>query len=94
MILFGFFMKFEFTVLVTSLWGGLHGFYGAWLRCNSLEWMVLIYLSKVYHFNDHSASLSLPPSLAPANFVYPDTSRLALDPQNRTLQPVQLRFLG
>ncbi|MFA7242844.1 MAG: hypothetical protein WC091_22285, partial [Sulfuricellaceae bacterium] len=44
---------------------GLHGFPGAWRRCNSLEW------------NNHSASL-----------------RLALHPENRTLQPVQQRFLG
>jgi hypothetical protein len=47
MILFGLFIKLEFTVLVMPLWGVLHGFYGAWLRCNSLEW------------NDHSASLRL-----------------------------------
>ncbi|MFA7242828.1 MAG: hypothetical protein WC091_22205, partial [Sulfuricellaceae bacterium] len=44
---------------------GLHGFPGAWRRCNSLQW------------NDHCASL-----------------RLALHPENRTLQPVQQRFLG
>jgi hypothetical protein len=55
----------EFTRLVGALQVGLHGFSGAWLRCNSLEW------------DDHSASL-----------------RLALHPKNRTLQPVQLRFLG
>ncbi len=48
-----------------ALRGGLHGYGGAWLRCNSLEW------------NNHSASL-----------------RLALHPHNRTLHPVQLRFLG
>ncbi|MFA7240096.1 MAG: hypothetical protein WC091_08280, partial [Sulfuricellaceae bacterium] len=44
---------------------GLHGFPGAWRRCNSSEW------------NNHSSSL-----------------RLALHPENRTLQPVQLSFLG
>ncbi|MFA7241416.1 MAG: hypothetical protein WC091_14990 [Sulfuricellaceae bacterium] len=53
------------TRLVRALRVGLHGFPGAWRRCNSLEW------------NDHSASL-----------------RLALHPENRTLQPVQLSFLG
>ena len=47
MILFCLFIEFGLTVLVTPLWGGLHGFYGAWLRCNSLEW------------NNHSASLRL-----------------------------------
>jgi hypothetical protein len=35
------------THLVSSLRAGLHGFQGAWLRYNSLEW------------NDHSASLCL-----------------------------------
>ena len=27
-----------FTFVVSSLRGGLHGFYGTWLCCNSLEW--------------------------------------------------------
>ena len=54
-----------FTRLVSPLRAGLHGFQGAWLRYNSLEW------------NDHSASL-----------------RLAPHPKNRTLQHVQLSFLG
>jgi hypothetical protein len=54
-----------FTHQVSPLRAGLHGFWGAWLRYNSLEW------------NNHSASLCL-----------------ALHPKNRTLQPVQLRFLG
>ncbi len=65
MTLNGFIMNFAFTRLVTPLQAELHNFWGAWPRCNSLEW------------NDHSASL-----------------RLALCPKNRTLQPVQLRFLG
>ncbi|MFA7241931.1 MAG: hypothetical protein WC091_17600 [Sulfuricellaceae bacterium] len=53
--------------MVRTLRAGLHGFPGAWRRCNFLrrEW------------NDHSASL-----------------RLALHPENRTLQPVQQRNLG
>ena len=59
MILLCLLMKFELALLVTSLWGGLHGFYAAWLRCNSLEWMVFIYFSMAYHFNDHSSSLRL-----------------------------------
>ena len=37
MVLFCLFMKFEITLLVTPLWSRLHIFYGAWLRCNSLE---------------------------------------------------------
>ena len=45
MVLFCLLIKFEFTILVAPLWGVLHGFYSAWLCCNSLEW------------NDHSASL-------------------------------------
>ncbi|MFA7239136.1 MAG: hypothetical protein WC091_03425 [Sulfuricellaceae bacterium] len=65
MFLISFSATLPFTRWVSPLQAGLHGFAGAWLRCNSLEW------------NDHSASL-----------------RLALHPQNRTLQPVQLRFLG
>jgi len=54
-----------FTHLVSPLLAGLHGFWGTWLRYNSLEW------------NNHSTSLCL-----------------ALHPKNRTLQPVQIRFLG
>jgi len=42
-----------FIFMVGSLQGGLHGFCGTWLRCNSLEW------------NDHSASLRL--ALHPKN---------------------------
>jgi hypothetical protein len=38
---------------VSPLQGRLHSFYGAWQRCNSLEW------------NDHSASLRL--ALHPKN---------------------------
>lgn len=53
MILCGLFMKLEITILVTPLWGRLHGFYGVWPRCNSLEW------------NNHSASLRL--ALHPKN---------------------------
>ncbi|MFA7238953.1 MAG: hypothetical protein WC091_02495 [Sulfuricellaceae bacterium] len=45
----------------------MHGFPGAWRRCNSSR----------RQWNDHCASL-----------------RLALHPENRTLQPVQRRFLG
>ncbi len=37
------------TFWVRPLQGRLHGFYGAWQRCNFLEW------------NDHSASLRLAP---------------------------------
>ncbi|MFA7240056.1 MAG: hypothetical protein WC091_08080 [Sulfuricellaceae bacterium] len=65
MVLNDFIMYFAFIRMVRTLRAGLHGFPGAWRRCNSLEW------------NDHSASL-----------------RLALRPENRTLQPVQQRNLG
>ncbi|MFA7242416.1 MAG: hypothetical protein WC091_20065 [Sulfuricellaceae bacterium] len=65
MVLNGFIMCFACTRLVRTLRAGLHGFPGAWRRCNSLEW------------NDHSKEL-----------------RLALHPENRTLQPVQQRNLG
>ena len=54
-----------FTHPASPLRAGLHGFWGAWLRYNSLEW------------SNHFASLCL-----------------ALHPKNRTLQPVQLQFLG
>ena len=33
-------MVYVFTRLVTPLRGGLHDFWGAWRRCNSLEWNV------------------------------------------------------
>jgi hypothetical protein len=49
----GFLYPLAFTFLVSSLRGGLNGFCGTWLRCNSLEW------------NDHSASLRL--ALHPKN---------------------------
>ncbi|MFA7240831.1 MAG: hypothetical protein WC091_12015 [Sulfuricellaceae bacterium] len=67
MALKNFAIYFALTYLVRTLRAGLHGFPGAWRRCNSLrrEW------------NDHSASL-----------------RLAMHPENRTLQPIQRRFLG
>ncbi|MFA7242186.1 MAG: hypothetical protein WC091_18905 [Sulfuricellaceae bacterium] len=65
LVLNSFVICFAFTCMVRALRTGLHGFPGAWLRCNSLQW------------NDHCASL-----------------RLALHPENRTLQPVQLSFLG
>ncbi|MFA7242750.1 MAG: hypothetical protein WC091_21805 [Sulfuricellaceae bacterium] len=65
LVLNNFAIYFACTRLVRALRAGLHGFPGAWRRCNFLEW------------NDHSASL-----------------RLALHPENRTLQPVQRRFLG
>ncbi|MFA7242209.1 MAG: hypothetical protein WC091_19025 [Sulfuricellaceae bacterium] len=57
-------MYFAFTRLVKALRAELHGFPGAWRRCNYSEW------------NNHSSAL------------------LALHPENRTLQPVQPRFLG
>ncbi|MFA7239351.1 MAG: hypothetical protein WC091_04505 [Sulfuricellaceae bacterium] len=64
-VLNNFVIYFVFTCLVRTLRAGLHGFPGAWRRCNSLQW------------NNHCASL-----------------RFALHPENRTLQPVQRRFLG
>ncbi|MFA7240198.1 MAG: hypothetical protein WC091_08805 [Sulfuricellaceae bacterium] len=67
MVLNNFVIYFAFTRLVRTLRAGLHGFPGAWRRCNY----------KRREWNDHSASL-----------------RLALHPENRTLQPVQRRFLG
>ncbi|MFA7242258.1 MAG: hypothetical protein WC091_19275 [Sulfuricellaceae bacterium] len=65
MVLINFVIYFTFTRMVRTLRAGLHGFPGAWRRCNFLQW------------NDHCASL-----------------RLALHPENRTLQSVQRRFLG
>ncbi|MFA7240248.1 MAG: hypothetical protein WC091_09055 [Sulfuricellaceae bacterium] len=53
MILNNFVIYFAFTFLVMALRAGLHGFSGAWRRCNSLEW------------NNHSASLRL--ALPPKN---------------------------
>ncbi|MFA7240227.1 MAG: hypothetical protein WC091_08950 [Sulfuricellaceae bacterium] len=38
MIPINFFMIYRFTRLVSPLRGGLHGFWGAWRRCNSSEW--------------------------------------------------------
>ncbi|MFA7241599.1 MAG: hypothetical protein WC091_15925 [Sulfuricellaceae bacterium] len=67
MVLNNFVIYFAFIRLVRTLRAGLHGFPGAWRRCNSLR----------RQWNDHCASL-----------------RLALHPENRTLQPVQRRFLG
>ncbi|MFA7241289.1 MAG: hypothetical protein WC091_14355 [Sulfuricellaceae bacterium] len=67
MVLNNFVICFAFTRLVRALQAGLHGFPGAWRRCNY----------KRREWNYHSASL-----------------RLALHPENRTLQPVQQRNLG
>ncbi|MFA7238954.1 MAG: hypothetical protein WC091_02505, partial [Sulfuricellaceae bacterium] len=63
--------------LVRALRAGLHGFPGAWRRCNY----------KRREWNNHSSSLRL---LCPGR----RPSGYALHPENRTLQPVQLRNLG
>ncbi|MFA7243081.1 MAG: hypothetical protein WC091_23480 [Sulfuricellaceae bacterium] len=68
-VLNNFVMCFVFTRLVRTLRAGLHGFPGAWRRCNSSR--------RRRQWNDHCASL-----------------RLALHPENRTLQPVQQRNLA
>ncbi|MFA7243594.1 MAG: hypothetical protein WC091_26100 [Sulfuricellaceae bacterium] len=70
MVLNNFVIYFASTRMVRALRAGLHGFPGAWRRCNSLE--------KRREGNDHCASLRLS----------------CLYPENRTLQPVQLSFLG
>ncbi|MFA7242496.1 MAG: hypothetical protein WC091_20495 [Sulfuricellaceae bacterium] len=72
-----FVIHFAFTCLVRTLRAGLHGFPGAWRRCNS----------KRRQWNDHCASLRL---LCPGRKAV----GYALHPENRTLQHVQLRFLG
>jgi len=67
---------------VSLLQAGLHSFCGTWLRYNSLEW------------NSHSSSLCAVQgwtSVVSAGCV---GATLALHPNNRTLQPVQLQFLG
>ncbi|MFA7240152.1 MAG: hypothetical protein WC091_08570 [Sulfuricellaceae bacterium] len=47
-VLNSFVIYFAFTRMVRALRAGLHGFPGAWRRCNSSEW------------NNHSSSLRLP----------------------------------
>ncbi|MFA7239933.1 MAG: hypothetical protein WC091_07455 [Sulfuricellaceae bacterium] len=47
MALNNFVIYFVFTHMVRTLRAGLHGFPGAWRRCNFLQW------------NDHCASLRL-----------------------------------
>ncbi|MFA7242191.1 MAG: hypothetical protein WC091_18930, partial [Sulfuricellaceae bacterium] len=47
LVLNNFIIYFVFTRLVRALRAGLHGFPGAWRRCNSSEW------------NNHSSSLRL-----------------------------------
>ncbi|MFA7240413.1 MAG: hypothetical protein WC091_09890 [Sulfuricellaceae bacterium] len=37
-VLNNFIIYFAFTCLVRALRAGLHGFPGAWRRCNSLQW--------------------------------------------------------
>ncbi|MFA7240009.1 MAG: hypothetical protein WC091_07845 [Sulfuricellaceae bacterium] len=75
MVLNNFVMYLTFTRLVRARLAGLHGFPGAWRRCNFSEW------------NNHSSSLRL---LCPGR----QAVGYALHPENRTLQPVQLSFLG
>ncbi|MFA7241203.1 MAG: hypothetical protein WC091_13920 [Sulfuricellaceae bacterium] len=77
MVLNNFVINFTFTRMVRARLAGLHGFPGAWRRCN---------LSK-RQWNDHCASLRLL-CLGRKAVGY------ALHPENRTLQPVQLSFLG
>ena len=73
------FVIYRFIRLVSPLRSGLHSFCGTWRRCNSLEW------------NGHSASLRL--ALHP-NWGKQVFRRQAKTRKNRTLHPVQLRFLG
>jgi hypothetical protein len=84
MSLIHFFMIGRFTRLVSPLRGGLHDFYGTWLRCNSLEW------------NNHSAyPQGVGRGCKAAKAATATLSlRLALHPKNRTLHPVQLPVLG
>jgi hypothetical protein len=93
-----FVLFYRFTNWVNALRGGLHGSGGAWRRCNSLEW------------NNHSASLRLATHLrhvtgeasrlrekAPCGHSRTHRLRRTVlwpHPHNRTLHPVQLRFLG
>ncbi|MFA7240921.1 MAG: hypothetical protein WC091_12475 [Sulfuricellaceae bacterium] len=78
-VLNNFIIYFAFTRLVRALRAGLHDFPGAWRRCNSSR--------RRREWNDHSASLRL---LCPGRKAV----GYALHPENRTLQPVQRRFLG
>jgi hypothetical protein len=73
---------------VSPLQAGLHGFLGARLRYNSLEWN--------NHYSGHPAlhstgQLKLFKSLQAIESV---SLCLALRPKIRTLQPVPLRFPG
>ncbi|MFA7240040.1 MAG: hypothetical protein WC091_08000 [Sulfuricellaceae bacterium] len=58
-----------------ALRAGLHGFPGAWQRCNFSEWNKPFFV------------------VAPL-VPRPKAVGYALHPENRTLQPVQRRFLG
>jgi len=84
MTLNGFIMNFAFTRLVTPLQAELHNFWGAWPRCLA----------------GASSFAAAPGGDTPCgrnSLEWNDHSaslRLALRPKNRTLQPVQLRFLG
>ncbi|MFA7239025.1 MAG: hypothetical protein WC091_02860 [Sulfuricellaceae bacterium] len=77
MALNNFVIYFACTRMVRTLRAGLHGFPGAWRRCNY----------KRREWNDHAAKLRL---LCPGRKAV----GYALHPENRTLQPVQRRFLG
>ncbi|MFA7242584.1 MAG: hypothetical protein WC091_20945 [Sulfuricellaceae bacterium] len=79
MVLNNFVICFVCTRLVRARLAGLHGFPGAWRRCNSSK--------RRRQWNDHCASLRLL-CLGRKAVGY------ALHPENRTLQPVQLSFLG
>ena len=74
----------QFTHWVITPRGGLHGSGGTWRRCNSLEW------------NNHSAHpQGVGRGCKAAEAATATLSlRLAPHPHNRTLHPVQLRFLG
>jgi hypothetical protein len=75
---------FAFTRLVRALRAGLPGFPGAWRRCRTLVPALPDYKGSDalygYNFSEWNK-----PFFA---------LRLALYPENRTLQPVQLRNLG
>ena len=78
----------EFTHRVSPLRAGLHGFWGAWLRNNALEWNNHYSGHPALHPTGQLKLFKLLQAIESASLC------LALHPKNRKLQPVQLRFLG
>ena len=93
----GFSSVCPFTRSVSPLRAGLHGFLGPWRRCNCARDTLL----RSRRLRERAQTGAPAPDAARCRVApvqegnnHSASLRLALNPKNHALQPVQLRFLG